>query len=83
MGVKKTRNQKGNTISLQLQVNVTVLYTLLFRLLNVKCNWWVMRVRKLHFILLVIQLDKGWVQVMDSKRKSLETWEDMIDILQR
>jgi hypothetical protein len=37
MGVKETRNHDKNTISLQLQVSVTVLYTLLFWLLDVKC----------------------------------------------
>jgi hypothetical protein len=42
-----------------------------------------MRVRGYHFILLVIQPDKGRVEVMDSKRKSLESWGDMIDTLQR
>jgi Ca2+/Na+ antiporter len=83
MGVKETRNQKGSTISLQLQVSVTVLYTLLFRLLDVKCNSWVIHVRMYHFILLVIQSYKGRVEVIDSKRKSLEPWRDMIDTLQR
>jgi hypothetical protein len=37
-------------------------------------NWWVMRVHRFHFILLVNKLDTGRVLVMDSKRKSLETW---------
>jgi hypothetical protein len=83
MGVKETRNHEGNTISLQLQVSVTLLYMLLFRLLDIKCNWWVMRVHGYHFILLVIQLDRGRVLVMESKRKSLETFGDMIDTLQR
>jgi Ca2+/Na+ antiporter len=81
MGVKKTRNQKGNTIFLQLQVSVTVLYTLLFLLLDVKCNSWVMHVRMYHFILLVIQSYKGRVEVVDSKHKSLEPWGGMIDTL--
>jgi hypothetical protein len=40
-------------------------------------------VRRFHFILLVIQLDRGGVLVVDSKRKSLETLGDMIDTLQR
>jgi hypothetical protein len=42
-----------------------------------------MRVRRFQFILLVIQLDQGRVEVMDSKCKSLEAWGDMIDMLQR
>jgi hypothetical protein len=42
-----------------------------------------MRVRRYHFILLFIQLDRGRVLVMDSKRKSLETFGDMIDTIQR
>jgi hypothetical protein len=42
-----------------------------------------MRVRMYHFILLVIELDRGRVLVMDSKCKPLETFRDMIDTLQR
>jgi hypothetical protein len=42
-----------------------------------------MRVRSYHFILLFIELDRGRLLVMDSKRKPLETFGDMIDALQR
>jgi hypothetical protein len=41
-----------------------------------------MRVHRYHFILLVIELDRGRVLVMDSKHKPLETFGDMIDTLQ-
>jgi hypothetical protein len=40
-----------------------------------------MLVRRFHFILLVIQLDRRQVLVVDSKHKSLETLGDMIDTL--
>ena len=36
--LKEQNYRNGNTISLQLQVSVTVLYTFYFCLLDVKCN---------------------------------------------
>jgi hypothetical protein len=39
---QETKYQGGNTISLQLQVSVTVFVHILFCVLDVKCNWWVM-----------------------------------------
>ncbi|KAK1670452.1 hypothetical protein QYE76_058611 [Lolium multiflorum] len=38
---------------------------------------------KFHFILLIIDLHKGVVKVMDSKRKEYAEWADMAVILQR
>ena len=40
-------------------------------------------VRMFHYILLVIEPNTGVVEVMDSKSKPLEAWEDMADILQK
>ena len=39
--------------------------------------------RRFHHILLVILVDVGIVQVMDSKRVELEVWADMQEMLQR
>ena len=71
-----------NTISLQLQVSVTVLYTFCFAysMLSVIDE---LCVRMFHFILLVIQVDEGVVLVMDSKRKDPEMWADLSKMLQR
>ena len=81
-GVNWTTNQKGSTISLQLQVSVTVLYTFCFAysMLSVIDE---LCVRRFHFILLVIQFDAGKVLVMDSLRKDSEMWADLKKILQR
>ena len=42
-----------------------------------------LNVRRFHFILLIIELDTGVVELMDSKRKPLEAWGDMADILHK
>ena len=40
-------------------------------------------VRRIHFILLVIEPDAGVAEVMELKSKPLAAWEDMADMLQR
>ena len=40
-------------------------------------------VRRFHFILLIIQFDKGKVLVMDSARKDPEMWVNLKEMLQR
>ena len=48
---------------------------ILFRLLEVKCLIDELCVRrKFHFILLIIRVDLGLVEFMDSKHKDTETW---------
>ena len=39
--------------------------------------------RRLHFILLAIQVDAGVVLVMDLRRKDHEAWADLKAMLQR
>ena len=81
-GVTSTTKQKGNTISLQLQVSVIALCTFYFAysrlgVIDELC------VRRFHFILLVIQLDAGKVLLMDSLCKDMEMWADLRKMLQR
>jgi len=40
-------------------------------------------VRRFHWILLIIQIDKGRVFIMDSRDKALTEWGDMQEMLQR
>jgi hypothetical protein len=72
--VEVFQQQKGNIISLQLRVSVTVLYTFCFRLLDVKHIIDSLCLCSFHFILLIINIDKGVVKVMDSKCTPLENW---------
>lgn len=79
---RETKFQKGNTISLQLRVSVTVLYTFYFAysMLTVIDD---LCVRRFHFILLIIRVDEGKVLIMDALRKKPEEWKDLRDMLQR
>ena len=49
----------------------------------IKCIIYELFVRSFHFILLIIQPDRGVVLVMDPKRKALETWADMQECIQK
>ena len=40
-------------------------------------------VRRFHYILLAIQLDAGLVIVLDSRRKEVTEYADMIEMLQK
>jgi hypothetical protein len=75
MGVKETRNHDENTIFLQLQLSVLLSYTHYYFGYSMLSVCYVCA-------LLVIELDRARVLVMDSKRKPLETFGDMIDTLQ-
>ena len=72
----------GNTLSLQLQVSVTVFCIFCFAdsrlsVIDELC------VRRFHYILLAIQLDAGVVNVLDSRRKEATEYADMIEMLQK
>src|ERR1041384_4369412 len=56
---------------------------ILFCLLGVKCIIDSLCVCSFHFILLIIVPDEGVVKVMDPGRRSMESWEDMQECLQR
>ena len=76
------QNKRGNTLSLQLQVSVTVLCILCFAysrlsVIDELC------VHMFHFILLSIKLDARLVTVLDSRRKEQKEWEDMSEMLQK
>jgi hypothetical protein len=77
------QQQKGNTISLQLWVSVTVLYIFCFRLLDVKRIIDSLCLCSFHFIMLIINIDEGVVKVMDSKRTPLGNWANMQECLQK
>ena len=70
-------------------MSVSVLYTFLFRFLDVKCNIdelcmsAYVNVRRFHWILLRIQPDKSEVEVMDSLNRDQEQWSDMKAMLQK
>src|SRR3989337_1029292 len=80
--VPSTSKQKGNTLSLQLQVSVTVLciFGFAYSRLSVIDE---LCVRRFHFILLSIKLDGGVVTVLDSRHKEQKEWADMCEMLQR
>ena len=40
-------------------------------------------VRRFHWILLIIRVDEGVVEVMDSLRKDMEEWDDLRQMLDR
>src|SRR3989337_1521071 len=81
--VPSTSKQKGNTLSLQLQVSVTVwcifgfAYSRLSTVIDELC------VRSFHFILLSINLDGGVVTVLDSRYKDPKDYADMSEMLQK
>src|SRR3989337_2593158 len=81
--VPSTPKQKGNTLSLQLQVSVIVLcifgfaYSRLSTVIDELC------VRRFHFILLSIKLDAGVVTVLDSRRKDPQEYANMSEMLQK
>ena len=80
--VPSTSKQKRNTLSLQLQVSVTVFCIFCFAdsrlsVIDELCA------RRFHFILLAIQLDEGAVTVLDSRRKEATEYADMIEMLQK
>src|SRR3990170_3908397 len=81
--VPSTSKQKGNTLSLQLQVSVTVLCILGFaysRLCNIIDELCML---SFHFIMLSIVLDGGVVTVLDSRRKDPKDYADMTAMLQK
>jgi hypothetical protein len=80
--IPSTSKQKGNTLSLQLQVSVTVLCIFCFAysrlsVIDELC------VHMFHFILLSTKLDGAVVPVLDSRRKDQKEWADMSEMLQR
>ena len=75
--------QRGNTISLQLRVSVTVLYTFYFPYSMLSAIDEFINVRSFHWILLIIKVDSGIVRIMDSKRKEQKEYKDIVDMLQR
>jgi len=69
-------------------VSVTVLYTFYFAYsmlseIDELCMPAYINVRRFHWILLIIQIDKGRVFIMDSRDKALTEWGDMQEMLQR
>ena len=80
--VPSTPKQKGNTLSLQLQVSVTVfcIFCFAYSRLSVIDE---LCARRFHFILLAIQLDEGAVTVLESRRKEATEYKNMIEMLQK
>jgi hypothetical protein len=78
--VPSTSKQKGNTLSLQLPVSVTVLciFGFAYSRLSVIDE---LCVRRFHFILLSIKLDRAVVTALDSRRKDQKEWADMSEML--
>ena len=74
---------KGNTISLQLQVSVFVLYTFLFCLLSMLSviDEYV-NVRRFHWIMLRFIVDKSLVEVYDPLKRDLP-FDDMKAMLHK
>lgn len=70
-------------------MSVSVLYTFLFRFLDVKCNIdelcmsAYVNVRRFHWILLNIQVDKSIVEVQDSLNWDQSLWGNMKAMLQK
>ena len=69
-------------------MSVSVLYTLFFAysmvsLIDELCMSAYVNVRRFHWILLSIQVDKSEVEVMDSLNKDQEQWSDMKAMLQK
>jgi len=75
--------QRGNTISLRLQVSVSVLYTFYFPYSMLSTIDEFLNMRSFHWILLIIKVDSGIVRIMDSKRKEQKEYKDIVDMLQR
>jgi hypothetical protein len=80
---------KGKLYFLTTSHECSYLVHILFCLLDIKCNWWVMhvwvckRVRRFHWILLKVQFDKSTVEVMDSLDKPEALWSNMKAMLQK
>jgi hypothetical protein len=76
--------KKGNSISLQLQVSVSILYTFFFAysMLSV-IDELCMCVCSFHWILLKIQFYKSRVEIMDSLDKTEALFSDMKEMLQK
>ena len=75
-------------MALQLRVSVTVLYTFYFSysmlsVIDELCMSAYVNVRKFHWILLNIQVDKSQVEVNDSLSWDQEKWSDMKAMLQK
>ena len=81
--VPYTSKQKGNTLSLQLQVSVTVLCIFGFAFSRLSTVIDELCVRRFHFILLSIKLDGALVTVLDSRRKDPENYADMTAMLKK
>ena len=69
-------------------MSVSVLYTLFFAysmlsLIDELCMSAYVNVRRFHWILLSIKVDKSEVEVMDSLNRDQEQWSDMKAMLQR
>jgi len=69
-------------------VSVSVLYTLFFAysmlsVIDELCMSAYVNVRRFHWILLSIKVDKSEVEVMDSLNRNQEEWSDMKAMLQR
>jgi len=69
-------------------VSVSVLYTLFFAysmlsVIDELCMSAYVNVRRFHWILLSIKVDKSEVEVMDSLNRDQEQWSDMKAMLQR
>ena len=69
-------------------MSVTVLYTFYFAysmlsVIDELCMPAYINVRSFHWILLIIKVDVGQVQIMDSLDKSPEDYGDLVIMLQR
>jgi len=69
-------------------VSVSVLYTFFFAysmlsVIDELCMSAYVNVRRFHWILLSIKVDKSEVEVMDSLNRNQEEWSDMKAMLQR
>ena len=86
MIVGNKSKQRYNTLSLQLQVSVTVLCIFGFLISPGYSNVILMSyacVRSYHYILLEIKLEQGLVTVLDSRRKDPQDYADMTEMLQK
>ena len=69
-------------------MSVSVLYTFFFAysmlsVIDELCMSAYVNVRRFHWILLSIKVDKSEVEVMDSLNRNQEEWSDMKAMLQR
>ena len=69
-------------------MSVTVFYTFyfaysMFSVIDELCMHVYINVRKFHWILLIIRVDEGVVEVMDSLRKDMDEYLNLQEMLQR